>query len=158
MAHPKINHSDVPIRLFKSNFMEFFTHISPVTIFVVWLPVAVFFMVKAVQGAIVAGAWWQIPAAIVIGLLAWSLTEYLMHRFVFHFKPRSPFQERASFLFHGVHHAQPQLKTRLVMPLPVSIPLALVMYGLFYLVLVVILKTQLWLMPMFSAFILGYLA
>lgn len=158
MAHPKINHSDVPIRLFKSNFMEFFTHISPVTIIVVWLPVAVFFMVKAVQGAIVAGAWWQIPVAIVIGLLAWSLTEYLMHRFVFHFKPRSPFQERVSFLFHGVHHAQPQLKTRLVMPLPVSIPLALVMYGLFYLVLVVILKTQLWLMPMFSAFILGYLA
>ena len=43
------------------------------------------------------------------------------------------------FLFHGVHHAQPQLKTRLVMPPIVSIPMAIVFYGLFSLVFGVLL-------------------
>lgn len=158
MSHPKIDHSDVPIRLFKSDFMEFFTHISPITIVVFWLPIAIFFMAKGIRDAINSGIWLQIPAAILLGLFLWSLTEYLLHRFLFHFKARSPLQERISFMFHGVHHAQPQLKTRLVMPLPVSIPLALIIYGLFYLVLTILLKAPLWLPPMFSAFMFGYLA
>ncbi len=158
MSHPKINHSDVPIRLFKSNFLEFFTHISPITIVVFWLPIAIFFMVKAIQFAVANGIWLHIPIAFILGLFLWSLTEYLLHRFVFHFNAKTPLQERISFMFHGVHHAQPQLKTRLVMPLPVSIPLALVIYGLFYLVLVILFKAPTWLPPMFSAFMLGYLA
>lgn len=29
----------VPIRLFKSDFLEFFTHISPIAIIVLWLPI-----------------------------------------------------------------------------------------------------------------------
>ena len=32
-THYQINHSEVPIRLFKSDFLEFFTHISPVAVF-----------------------------------------------------------------------------------------------------------------------------
>ena len=35
----EINHSDVPIRLFKSDFLEFFTHISPVVVLIIWVPV-----------------------------------------------------------------------------------------------------------------------
>lgn len=159
MSHPgKINHSDVPIRLFKSNFMEFFTHISPVTIVIIWLPIAAYAFIQAIKSIAVVGTWWYLPVAIVIGLILWSFTEYVMHRFVFHFTPKTALQERVSFLFHGVHHAQPQLKTRLVMPLPVSIPLALVFYGLFYLVLAVIMKIPYWIAPMFGAFLLGYLA
>ena len=40
--HLEIDHSDEPIRLFQSNFLEFFTHISPVAIVVLWLPVVLF--------------------------------------------------------------------------------------------------------------------
>jgi len=158
MSHIEINHDDEPIRLFKSDFLEFFTHISPITIVVFWLPIAVFFMVRAIQYAVDSGSWLYIPIAVLLGLILWSFTEYTLHRFVFHFKAKTPLQERISFLFHGVHHAQPQLKTRLVMPLPVSIPLALIIYGLFYLVLTVILQASHWLPPMFSAFMFGYLA
>ena len=39
----QINHSDVPIRLFQSDRLEFFTHISPITVVIIWLPVIVFF-------------------------------------------------------------------------------------------------------------------
>ena len=72
--------------------------------------------------------------------------------------PRASAQERVFFLFHGVHHAQPQLKTRLVMPPVVSIPLAVLFYGLFYLIVGVLLSGPHWVAPLFAGFIVGYLA
>lgn len=156
MAH-KIDHSDVPVRLFQSDFLEFFTHISPVTITAIWLPVAVYFLVDAIL-RVQDWVWWHIPVAFLIGLLLWTLAEYLLHRFVFHFPPRNAQQERITFLFHGVHHAQPQEKTRLVMPPIISLPLAALFYGLFVLILQVVLGMSEWVSPMFSAFIFGYLA
>jgi sterol desaturase/sphingolipid hydroxylase (fatty acid hydroxylase superfamily) len=85
------------------------------------------------------------------------LAEYVVHRFVFHFPPRTPWQERISFLFHGVHHAQPQCKTRLVMPPVVSIPMAVLFYGACYLILSVVLGAPHWVAPVFSGLIAGYL-
>ena len=49
------------------------------------------------------------------------------------------------------------MKTRLVMPPVVSIPLAALFYGLFYLIFAVILKVPHWVAPLFSGFIIGYL-
>jgi sterol desaturase/sphingolipid hydroxylase (fatty acid hydroxylase superfamily) len=80
-----------------------------------------------------------------------------LHRFVFHFPAKSERGKRITFLFHGIHHAQPQIKTRLVMPPIVAIPLAAIFFGLFQLVIVVVLKAGMWFDPVFSAFILGYL-
>ena len=48
MAHYPIDRSDTPIRLFKSDFLEFFTHISPIAVIIVWVPFAVFMMVRGV--------------------------------------------------------------------------------------------------------------
>lgn len=157
MEHSPINQSKEPIRLFKSDFMEFFTHIHPAVIVIVWLPVAVFFMVRAAINKAPDGSWWFIPVGFLAGLFLWTLAEYLLHRFLFHFPARTPRQERILFLFHGIHHAQPQVKTRLVMPLPVSIPLALVFFGLFWLVLDVALGIGWFLGPAFSGFLVGYL-
>lgn len=157
MSHLPIDHSDVPIRLFKSDFMEFFSHISPQAVLILWLPVSMFFLIRAVVRAPMGGFPWYIPAGLLIGLLVWTISEYLLHRFVFHFPARSERGKRITFLFHGIHHAQPQIKTRLVMPPVVSIPLAAVFFALFYLIIVVLFKAPLWFDPIFSAFILGYL-
>ena len=137
MTHLPTNHSDIPIRLFKSDFMEFFSHISPITVVVIWLPVALFFLIRSMVKAPAGGFPFFIPAGFLIGLFIWTLSEYLLHRFLFHFSAKSEKAERIIFLFHGVHHAQPQAKTRLVMPPVVSIPLAAVFFGFFYLVLTV---------------------
>jgi sterol desaturase/sphingolipid hydroxylase (fatty acid hydroxylase superfamily) len=80
-----------------------------------------------------------------------------MHRFVFHFPPKKPWLKRITYLFHGVHHAQPMCKTRLVMPPAVSIPLAALFYGLYYFILVKLLGVTVWLPPIFSGFMAGYL-
>lgn len=152
-THYQIDYSDVPIRLFKSDFLEFFTHITPQAIVVIWSPVIVLFLIAAVQ----QGAGLIILPAFVLGLFIWTFAEYTMHRFVFHFPPRTPTMERIVFLFHGVHHAQPNLKTRLVMPPVVSVPLAFVFYGLFTLIFGTLLNAPLWVAPTFAGTLTGYL-
>jgi sterol desaturase/sphingolipid hydroxylase (fatty acid hydroxylase superfamily) len=146
-----------PIRLFKSDFLEFFTHISPVAIVLLWLPIVMLFLAYAAAGTPGAGLPAFIPLGFLIGLFLWTFAEYTLHRFLFHYKPRSPRQERIFFLFHGIHHAQPQVKTRLVMPFPVSIPMAAILFGLVYLVVSVVLRAQQWVAPLMAGFLLGYI-
>ena len=40
---------DAPLRLFKSDFMEWFTHISPVLVLVVFLPIVGFFLWRSAR-------------------------------------------------------------------------------------------------------------
>lgn len=153
----EINHSDQPIRLFRSDFLEFFTHIHPAVVVIIWLPVALFFLARGVAVWPATASRVGILLAFLLGVLLWTFTEYLMHRFVFHYDPPGERMQKIFFLFHGVHHAQPQLKTRLVMPPVVSIPLAVVFYGLFALLFGVLLAAPHWTAPTFAGFILGYL-
>ena len=157
MEDVEIRRSDEPIRLFESDVLEFFTHIHPVVVAVIWLPVTAYFLIRAVRTVPADVSPLYLPVAVLVGLFVWTLAEYTLHRFVFHFKPRTSWQERLSFLFHGVHHAQPRSKTRLVMPPAVSVPLALLFYGLFTLVLEILLGAGYWVAPLFGGFILGYL-
>jgi sterol desaturase/sphingolipid hydroxylase (fatty acid hydroxylase superfamily) len=153
----EINHSDEPIRLFKSDFLEFFTHIHPALVVIIWLPVAAFFMWRAITSVPAGASWAYIPLSFLLGIAIWTFTEYIMHRFVFHYEPESEAMQKVFFLFHGVHHAQPQLKTRLVMPPIISIPMAIVFYALFALVFGVLLDLPYLVAPTFSGFIVGYL-
>lgn len=157
IPHDKIIYDQEPVRLLKSDFLERFTHVTPQAVLAIWLPVVVLF---AVRGAL------QWPAdvsplgyaaAFAFGVvLLWTFLEYVVHRFVFHFRPRNRTQWQLIFLFHGVHHYQPHIKTRLVMPPAVSIPGALVFYGLFHLVLAVVLNVPFLVAPMFAGTVLGY--
>ena len=157
MAHLPITHSEVPIRLFKSNYLEFFTHIHPAVIVIIWLPVAIYFMTRAVLTRAAGVSALYLPAGFLFGLFLWTFTEYTLHRFVFHYEPRTPLQERIIFLFHGIHHAQPQCVTRLVMPPAVSIPGGLIYYGLLSLILGTLLGIPQWIGPIISGLISGYL-
>ena len=123
-----------------------------------WLPI-----VAAIDGASIPdrahGSTFPafIPLGLLAGLFLWTFAEYTLHRFLFHHKPTSPRQERIFFLFHGIHHAQPQVKTRLVMPFPVSIPMAAAFFGLFYLIVGMLLRAPQWVEPLMSGFLIGYL-
>ncbi len=157
MDHLPIDNSEEPIRLFKSDFLEFFTHISPVTVTVLWLPVIVYFFVRSFTFINPGKFPFFIPLGVLIGLFVWTFTEYMLHRFVFHYKAKSERGKRITFLFHGIHHAQPKDKTRLVMPPVVSLPLALLFYGAFVLIVGKLLGVPAWVSPTFSGFIAGYL-
>ena len=80
-------------------------------------------------GAVGARAW------ALGGYVFWTLTEYWMHRIVFHFEPEDGIGARLHWIIHGVHHDHPNDPLRLVMPPSVSVPLAIAFYGVFVVVL-----------------------
>lgn len=71
------------------------------------------------------------PLLFFAGVLAFTLVEYLMHRFLFHLIPKNEKQEKFAYLVHGVHHEYPRDKDRLAMPIPLSIALS-TLFFLFY--------------------------
>lgn len=86
------------------------------------------------------------------GVLGWTLTEYWLHRVLFHWVPDAPWGERMHFLLHGVHHKWPRDRYRLVMPPAVSLSLFWVFFGLFF----VTMGHYSW--PFHAGFVTGYMA
>jgi sterol desaturase/sphingolipid hydroxylase (fatty acid hydroxylase superfamily) len=150
-------HEVEPIRLFKSDFLEFFSHVRPVTVLVLWSPVALYFLVLSFWTAAGYAGAAQTAGRVLIGWFLWTLVEYLLHRFLFHYHPRTERFKRVFFLAHGVHHAQPLCRTRLVMPPVMSIPLAVIFFGLFHLTFDVVLGRPQWFAPVFAGFVVGYI-
>jgi sterol desaturase/sphingolipid hydroxylase (fatty acid hydroxylase superfamily) len=75
-----------------------------------------------------------------IGLFAggyafWTLSEYWIHRVIFHFEPEEGLGARLHWIIHGVHHDHPNDPLRLVMPPSVSVPLSSLFCLGFYAVL-----------------------
>jgi sterol desaturase/sphingolipid hydroxylase (fatty acid hydroxylase superfamily) len=113
------------VTLFRSTRLERLTVVSLRWFVVLW---AVLLPAIAVAGAILAPTLWA-PALVALGWLVWSLTEYMLHRHVFHFEPRSPLLQRAVFIIHGNHHADSNDPLRNLMPPIVSIPVGLLIWA-----------------------------
>jgi len=158
VTHPIVRHDEPPLRLFKSDFLEFFTHIHPAVVLLLFVPVVLFFLSRGILELGQRASVMPVVALYGLGFIVWTLVEYVMHRHVFHYEPKGPVLKTVWFLLHGVHHEQPQCKTRLVMPPILSIPLAFFFYGLFYLMADVVLKRPHAVAPLYAGFITGYLA
>lgn len=144
-----VSNKDESVRMFKNDFLEWFTHIHWMTPMVLYTPVIVYFLY---QGVMVEDAGWlTMMGGFAGGVLAWTFTEYFLHRFIFHYHPTSALGKQLHFMMHGVHHDYPNDSTRLVMPPLISIPLAFLFYNLFAYFL-----TPAWLYPAFSGLVLGY--
>lgn len=136
--------------MFKSSFLELFSKIHPVTPLILFVPVVLFFLYQTIF--VFHLAFLPVVLLFAVGLFIWSLTEYIMHRFLFHYHPTSNWGKRVHFVFHGVHHDYPNDAKRLVMAPAVSVPLAFLYYFLF----AAILGGE-YVAPFFSGFVLGYL-
>ena len=145
-----VSNKDESARLFQSGFLELFTHMHWSTPLIVFVPVVTYFLYRAVwvHQINVSG----ILGLFVLGVLVWTVTEYVLHRFVFHYQPTSTLGKRLHFLMHGVHHDYPNDSLRLVMAPVISIPLATGFYFLFLPVL-----GQASVAPFFAGFIFGYI-
>ncbi len=51
-----------------------------------------------------------------VGILFFTLVEYLVHRYFYHIEPDTPRKKRLQYVFHGVHHDHPRDKKRLALP------------------------------------------
>jgi sterol desaturase/sphingolipid hydroxylase (fatty acid hydroxylase superfamily) len=136
--------------MFESDFLERFSRINPITIFVVWVPVVAVVLYRSIlRHELSLGA---TALLVLAGLLMWTLTEYVLHRFVFHWTDDSAFGRRFHFLLHGVHHDFPNDKDRLVMPLPFSMPFGVLFFSAFFFLFGMRIAE-----PLFVGLVLGYL-
>lgn len=60
-----------------------------------------------------------------------SLVEYFIHRYIFHFNAVNEKEEQLKYHIHGVHHEYPRDKDRLVMPPLISFGIAILFYFFF---------------------------
>jgi sterol desaturase/sphingolipid hydroxylase (fatty acid hydroxylase superfamily) len=121
------------IRMFKNPLLEKLSHVHPVVPLVLYLPVIVVSIIAFFRGE--EASLENFLVLFPLGILFWTITEYTLHRFLFH----PPFEEThlrwLYFYTHGVHHEAPNDATRLVMPPGASIPLAILFYFIFRLVM-----------------------
>lgn len=71
----------------------------------------------------------------IVGFLAFTLLEYIMHKYVFHMLPSNSFKKDLQYKIHGVHHDYPKDKDRLAMPPLLSATLAVVFFFFFKLIM-----------------------
>ena len=124
---------DESVPLFSSRLLDVLSRVHWSHPLVLWLPIVGYMLYRAV--ALSGELWPWIGPLAIAGMAAWTLSEYLLHRFVFHYEPSSEWGKRLHFLMHGVHHDYPNDSRRLVMPPVVSICLAVPFFTFFWLLL-----------------------
>lgn len=142
------NNQETP-RMFKNEILEKLSHVHPSIPIILYTPVVGYFIYYSI---FVAGVnWLQTVLILVCGVFLWSLFEYLNHRFIFHYEPKSDWGKRLHFIIHGVHHDYPNDAKRLVMPPSISIPVAFVTYFSFNFLVGKFANS------LFAGFVLGYI-
>jgi sterol desaturase/sphingolipid hydroxylase (fatty acid hydroxylase superfamily) len=129
MAKNFVSNKDETIRMFENNILESMSKVHFSVPLYIYIPVILVFLYRAIF--IYGSNFITIASMMLMGVLVWSFTEYMLHRFIFHYQPHSQFGEKIHYIFHGVHHDYPSDSKRLVMPPSVSLPLALLFYFLF---------------------------
>ena len=92
-------------RMFRSDFIEFFSRVHWTVPLWIFLPIIGIFLYYALNRfSLPAGG---VAFALLAGLFTWTLTEYSLHRFLFHMNPKSEWGKKIHWTFHGVHHDYP---------------------------------------------------
>jgi 4-hydroxysphinganine ceramide fatty acyl 2-hydroxylase len=127
-----ISNKNETVRMFESDFMEFFSRVHPVIPLALYLPVVGYMLYVSLWHRHLSFV--AVAVLFLLGVLLWTLIEYLIHRYVFHYEPKTRWGKQLHFVIHGVHHDYPNDARRLVMPPVISIPLAFLFFGLFFLI------------------------
>ena len=136
--------------MFSNPILERLSRTHPIFPALLWVPMSIYLLVAGIRDGQVsvpaqAGLW-------VLGLFLWTLAEYVLHRWIFHFMPTGEAWKKRWYPVHQQHHDVEEWD-RLVAPPLMSIPLFFVFLGLFY-----AWPGTPYMLPLFSGFIVGYLA
>jgi hypothetical protein len=136
------------VRLYKNPVLEWLSRVHPVVPVCLWGPFSLGLIYLGYRAGIAPG--WTLTIA-VIGLFVWTFSEYVLHRWIFHWEPKGQKMREFYYPMHRLHH-DVQEWDRLVTPPLMAVPIFLVFFGLFYLLL----GTPL-LFPFTGGFLIGYL-
>lgn len=147
-----ISNKDESVQMFNNPIINYFSTVHFTIPLIIFMPVCIFYLFSSFY--LLNLPIWLIICFYISGIFTWTLTEYFLHRFLFHFQPKSEWGKRLHFITHGVHHQYPNDSKRLVMPPAVSIPMATLFYFLFKFIF----NSSPLLYPFFAGFISGYIA
>ncbi|MFA6060890.1 MAG: sterol desaturase family protein [Taibaiella sp.] len=136
-------------RLFQSEYLEMMTKTHPIVIYSLYIPVVIFLLYYGFTYRLMSVG--TIILFFLGGVLAWSLMEYVLHRFIFHYVSENPKLQRVVYKLHGIHHEYPRDRERLFMPPVPSLVVATFFFSLQYLIMG-------WnVLAFFPGFLTGYL-
>lgn len=142
-------HNKGQAKLFQNQYLEYLTKTHPLVIWGMYTPVLILLPYYSIAHIGLGG--WHTLGLFFGGMLTWTVTEYILHRYAFHHKPTTDRGHRINYVLHGNHHEYPRDKERLFMPAAPSLIIASLFFILFYLILG---KMA---FPFFPGFMLGYL-
>lgn len=121
------------VQLFNNRFLEALTRTSPFITLITYSAIIAAFLA-------LSNHFTQLTTRTVIltygaGIISWTLLEYLLHRYVFHFVSENRFLKRIPYLLHGVHHEAPRDDSRLFMPPVPGILIISILWFISYLLL-----------------------
>lgn len=138
-------------KLFENPVLDYFTRCPFWVVPLIWLPISFYLYSHGLNMRILSS--WQLVLTAVVGFFSWTLSEYWLHRIVFHYNPGKGIGARIHFYIHGIHHDLPDDAYRLVMPPLASFLIAVPIVGFFYFLL-----GSVWFYPFFSGYLVGYVA
>lgn len=147
-------HNKGQARLFRSSYLEVFTKTHPLVIWSIYLPLIIFlwyysYTVKGLSHISVLFSFCG-------GILFWTLFEYIIHRYVFHFIADSEKAKRIVYVLHGNHHEYPRDRERLFMPPVPSLIIASAVFVIIFLISKMAGMNE-YAFSFFAGFVLGYL-
>jgi len=118
--------------IFKNPILESLTKTNPISNIIIY-GIAIALMIYVAIDIISLSAL-KVVGLFVFGVLFWTLTEYLLHRFLFHWITEAKWSQRFHFVMHGSHHQFPRDEERLLMPLVPGFILASILFGFFFII------------------------
>ncbi len=147
-------HNKGQARLFKNQYLEYLTKTHPLVIWGLYIPLIGLMLYYS--GAVLKLASVQIIIIFLGGIFFWSLFEYCIHRYIFHFVAKSKRATKIVYLIHGNHHEYPRDRERLFMPPAPSLIIASIVFSLQY-IMFSLFSANGFVFAFFSGFMLGYL-
>jgi len=92
----------------------------------------------------------------ILALFFWTFSEYILHRYLFHWINENKYVQRFHFIMHGSHHLYPRDMERLLMPPVPGLIMASILFAVFYLIFS-FLGIPIYTWAFFPGFFLGYL-
>ena len=117
------------MRLFDDPILDWMSRVNPILPALVWGTLSTAAILYGFDhGVTWPHALWMMAA----GYLLWNVAEYLLHRWIFHFRPRTKRWRRIYYYVHEHHHRY-QEWDRLLAPPLMSLPVFVLVFGLLYL-------------------------
>jgi sterol desaturase/sphingolipid hydroxylase (fatty acid hydroxylase superfamily) len=136
------------VRAFDNDFLEKMSRIHPAVPICVWGPISLGSIYLGFRDGFSVP---RVASLSLAGLFVWTLVEYILHRWIFHWQPRSPRLRDRFYPVHQLHH-DVQEWDRIVAPPLMAVPLVVILLGIVWLCL-----GQPTVFPFFGGFLIGYL-